>query len=46
MPTQEALNTVKFSGWFKKFGPVQNILGPVKGQGKSDKKTSLIFVTD
>ena len=30
---EEALNAVKFLGWLKKFGPVQNILGPVKGQG-------------
>ena len=26
---------VKFLGWLKKFGPAQNILGPVKGQGIS-----------
>ena len=26
-------NAVKFLGWLKKFGPAQNILGPVKGQG-------------
>ena len=32
---EEALNAVKFLGWLKKFGPAQNILGPVKGQGKS-----------
>ena len=30
---EEALNAVKFLGWLKKFGPAQNILGPVKGQG-------------
>ena len=30
---EEALNAVKFWGWLKKFGPTQNILGPVKGQG-------------
>ena len=30
---EEALNAVKFLGWPKKFGPEQNILGPVKGQG-------------
>jgi hypothetical protein len=30
---EEALNAVKFLGWLKKFGPLQNILGPVKGQG-------------
>ena len=30
---EEALNAIKFSGWLKKFGPAQNILGPVKGQG-------------
>ena len=29
----EALNKVKFLGWLKNFGPAQNILGPVKGQG-------------
>ena len=26
-----ALNAVKVLGWLKKFGPAQNILGPVKG---------------
>jgi hypothetical protein len=25
----------KILGWIKKFGPAQNILGPVKGQGIS-----------
>ena len=30
---EEALNIVKFLGWFKKFGLAQNILGPEKGQG-------------
>ena len=30
---EEALNTVKFFGCLQKFGPAQNILGPVKGQG-------------
>ena len=34
---EEALNAVKFLGWLKKFGPAQNILGPVKGQGISSK---------
>ena len=29
----EALNAVKFLGWLKKFGPAQNILGSVIGQG-------------
>ena len=29
---EESLNAVKFLGWLKKFGPVQNIVGPVKGQ--------------
>ena len=24
-----------FLGWLKKFGPAQNVLGPVKGQGIS-----------
>ena len=32
---EEALNAVKFLGWLKKFGPAQNILRPVKGQGIS-----------
>jgi hypothetical protein len=31
-----ALNEVKLFGWLKKFGPAQNVLGPVKGQGISD----------
>ena len=30
-----ALNVAKFLGWLKKFGPAQNILRPVKGQGIS-----------
>jgi len=30
---EEALNAVKFWDWLKKFGPAQNILGPVKGRG-------------
>ena len=34
---EEALNAVKFLGWLKKFGPAQNILGPVKGQGISSR---------
>ena len=38
---EEALNVVKFLGWLKKFGPAQNILGFVKGQGISSVKTSL-----
>ena len=40
---EEALNAVKFFGWLKKFGPVQNVLGPVKGQGISIRK-AYIFV--
>ena len=28
-----------FWGWLKKFGPAQNILGPVKGQGTTVYKT-------
>ena len=27
---EEALYAVKFLGWLKKFGPAQNILGPVR----------------
>ena len=34
---EEALNAVKFLGWLKNFGPAQNILGPVKGQGITQK---------
>ena len=34
---QEAPNAIKFLNWLKKFGPVQNILGPVEGQGKNTK---------
>ena len=34
---EEALNAVNVLGWLKKFGPTQNILGPVKGQGISLK---------
>ena len=30
---EEVLDAFKFLGWLKKFGPAQNILGPVKGQG-------------
>ena len=35
---EEGLNAVKFLGWHKIFGPAQNILGPVKGQGISQPK--------
>ena len=34
---EEALNAVKFLGWLKIFGPAQNVLGTVKGQGISIK---------
>ena len=34
----EAINAVKFLGGLKNFGPAQNILGPVKGQGIRYKK--------
>ena len=33
---EEAHNAVKILGLFKKFGPTQNILQPVKGQGSND----------
>ena len=33
-------NAVKFLDWLKKFGPAQNILGPVKGQGINVKISS------
>ena len=29
----DTLISIKFLDWLKKFGPPQNILGPVKGQG-------------
>ena len=32
---EEELNATKFLEWLKTFGPAQNILGPVKGQGIS-----------
>ena len=28
---------LNFLNWLKKFGPAQNILGPVEGQGKNTK---------
>ena len=31
---EEAINAVKFLGWHKIFRPAQNILWPVKGQGR------------
>ena len=31
----QGINSVKFFGWLKNFGPAQNILRPVKGQGIS-----------
>ena len=34
---EEALNPVKFLGWLEKFGPAQNILGPVIGQDICEK---------
>ena len=46
---EEALNAVKFLGWLKKFGPVQNILGPVKGQRKTNvlsREPSLAILLD
>ena len=41
---EEALNAVKFLGWLKIFGPAQNILRPVKGQGKGISASSETFV--
>ena len=43
---EEALNAIKFLDWLKKFGPTQNTLGPVKGQGidRLRKKVLLLFV--
>ena len=38
---EEALNAVKFLGWLKKFGPVQNILEPVKEQGINNVKLTV-----
>ena len=35
----------KFLGWLKKFGPAQNIFGPVKGQGINIKtESSFLYV--
>ena len=36
---EEALNAIKFLDWLKTFGPAQNILGLVKGQGISSAQT-------
>ena len=33
---EEALNAINFLDLLKKFGPAQNILGPVEGQGKGE----------
>ena len=33
----------KFLVWHKKFGPAQNILGPVKGQGINFLKIKFIY---
>ena len=41
---EEALNAIKFLEWLKKFGPAQNILGPVKGQGISIIWISLVLI--
>ena len=46
---EEALNAVKFLGWLKEFGPVQNILGLVKGQRKTNvlsREPSLAILLD
>ena len=34
-PFGEALNAIQFLVWPKMFGPAQNILGPVEGQGNN-----------
>ena len=36
-----ALNAIQFLVWLKIFGPVQNILGPVKGQGINRQEDNL-----
>ena len=36
---EEALIAVKFLGWLKKFGPAQNVLGPVEGHGTYKRST-------
>ena len=41
---EEALSAVEFLGWLKKFGPAQNILGPVKGQGISIKMAFIFLI--
>ena len=40
---EEALNAVKFLGWLKIFGPAQNILRPVKGQGINEMIISVVL---
>ena len=37
------MQSKQFLGWLKKFGPAQNILGPVKGQGISVQPMRKIF---
>ena len=46
---EEAPNTVKLMRWLKNFGPAQNILGPVKGQGISNhlsRQNHLLFQSE
>ena len=38
VPAQNLLDANHLFVWHKKFGPAQNILGPVKGQGLCIKK--------
>ena len=40
---EEPLNTITFLDWLKTFGLAQNILGPVKGQGKTEKAIYYYF---
>ena len=40
VPTQKVLKRHKFLGWLKKFGPAQNILGPVKALSVLDFSNS------
>ena len=44
VPALNAVNVNNFLVWHKKFGPAQNILGPVKGQGISVKTSGRFFL--
>ena len=42
--TKEALNAITFLDWFKRFGPAQDILEPLEGQGIKYKTVKLKII--